>query len=316
MLHRAPAFITRSFLRSVWALDFAAYVASGEDAACLETLQNWSSRVARGEVADGGALIATLFSNLWGYQDAGAQADGIHSIHPQFPSAGAGPRGRGGSVDAALGWFGVEGVPSAMQVACEFKPLGTDLDAPQRGRPDSRTPVEQALNYLTCARRGMVGNEEVKPTWAIVTDMNVFRLYWYDRAPAQYLSVNIEQRSLYQDAGLLGTDDDSQFERYLFKRLFHADTLLTRGGKPLLEQLIGRAWIRARDLEKTFYTEYRDYRHHLYTALLGANPNFPGTRGRLVRLAQNRLLQLAAHHLASLRIQTCLNWWAWLRAMT
>jgi len=289
MLHRAPAFITRSFLRSVWALEFDAYVASGEDAACLETLRNWSSRVARGEVADGGALIATLFTNLWGYRDVGAQADGVHSVYPQFPVPGAGPRGRGGAADAALGWFGVEGVPAGMQVACEFKPLDTDLDAPQRGRHDNRTPVEQALNYLACARRGMVGNEDVKPTWAIVTDMNVFRLYWYDRAPAQYLSFNIEQRSLYQDAGLLGDDEDSRFERYLFKRLFHADSLLTRAGKPLLEQLIGRAWIRARDLEKTFYTEYRDYRQHLYTALLEANPNFPGTRGRLVRLAQKLL---------------------------
>lgn len=289
MLHRAPTFITRSFLRSVWAVEFAAYVASGEDEACLETLRNWASRVARGEIADGGALIATLFTNLWGYQDVGARADGVHSVYPQFPVPRAGPRGRGGAVDAALGWFGVEGVPAGMQVACEFKPLDTDLDAPQRSRHDNRTPVEQALNYLTCARRGMVGNEDVKPTWAIVTDMNVFRLYWYDRAPAEYLSFNIEQRSLYQEAGLLGDDEDSRFERYLFKRLFHADTLLTRAGKPLLEQLIGRAWIRARDLEKTFYTEYRDYRQHLYTALLEANPDFAGTRGRLVRLAQKLL---------------------------
>ncbi len=289
MLYRAPAFISRSFLRSVWALEFAAYVASGEDVACLDTLRNWSSRIARGEVADGGALIAALFTNLWGYRDAGAQAERVHSIYPQLPVPGAGPRGRGGAVDAALGWFDLKGIPGAMQVACEFKPLDTDLDAPQRGRQDHRTPVEQALNYLTCARRGMVGNEDVKPTWAIVTDMNVFRLYWYDRAPAQYLSFNIEQRNLYQDAGLLGTDDDSRFERYLFKRLFHADTLLTRGGKPLLEQLIGRAWIRARALEKTFYTEYRDYRQHLYASLLEANPKFPGTRGRLVRLAQKLL---------------------------
>ncbi len=289
MLHRAPSFITRSFLRSVWAHEYAAYVANGEDVACLETLRNWSSRVARGEVADGGALIASLFTSLWGYQDAGTQADGIHTVHPQFSVGGAGPRGRTGSVDAALGWFGVIGVPATMQVACEFKPLDTDLDAPQRGRFDNRTPVEQALNYLSCARRGMVGNEDVKPTWAIVTDMNVFRLYWYDRAPAQYLSFNIEKRSLYQDDGLLGDDDNSRFERYLFKRLFHADTLLTRAGKPLLERLIGRAWIRARELEKTFYSEYRDFRQHLYLGLQEANPNFPGTRGRLVRLAQKLL---------------------------
>ena len=237
MLHRAPSFITRSFLRSVWASEFEAYVARGEDASCLDALRNWSSRIARGEVADGGALIATLFTHLWGYRDVGTQAEPVHSIYPQFPVAGAGPRGRGGAVDAALGWWDLDGVPSAMQVACEFKPLDTDLDAPQRGRPDNRTPVEQALNYLGCARRGMVGNEDVKPTWAIVTDMNVFRLYWYDRAPAQYLSFNIEQRSLYQDAALLSNDDESRFERYLFKRLFHADTLLTKAGKPLLEHL-------------------------------------------------------------------------------
>ena len=76
---------------------------------------------------------------------------------------------------------------------------------------------------------------------------------------------------------------------FLFQRLFHSDTLLTRGGKPLLEQLINRSWVRARELEKTFYQEYRAYREYLYLALVEANPAFPGTRGRLVRLAQKLL---------------------------
>lgn len=176
-----------------------------------------------------------------------------------------------------------------MQVACEFKQLDCELDAPQRSRADSRSPVEQALNYLSAARRGTVGNEPVRPTWAIVTDMNVFRLYWYDRAPAQYLSFNITQRSLLQDPGLLGDDDESAFERFLFKRLFSADLLLTRGGKSELEQIIDRAWIRSRELERVFYSEYRAYREHLYQGLLAANPAFPGTHGRLVRLAQKLL---------------------------
>ena len=289
MFDRTLGFVSRSFLRSVWAQEFAAYRALDEDERCLELLRNWSERFARGEVRDAGALVSNIFVSLWGYIDTGSRRDGVTTIDQQHPVAGSGPRGRRGAADAALGWFGAPGTAPVMQVACEFKQLDSDLDAPQRSRADSRSPVEQALNYLTCARRGMVGNEPVRPTWAIVTDMNVFRLYWYDRAPGQYLSFNIAQRSLLQGPGLLGNDEDSAFERFLFKRLFHPDTLLTRGGKSELEQIIGRAWIRSRELERTFYGDYRAYREHLYTSLLASNPNFPGTRGKLVRISQKIL---------------------------
>lgn len=287
MFERNSSFITRSFLRSVWAQDFDAFKSSDDEAVLLEQLTNWSNRVVRGETADEAALMRNFFEGIWGYRDTGSAED--HTLYPQHPVPGAGPRGGTGSADAGLGFFEHEGVPSIMQVACEFKPYGTDLDAPQRGRGDQRSPVEQCLNYLHLANRPIHGAENVRPRWGIVTDMNEFRLYWYDRGPSQYLQFNIRRTGLFDGLDMLGASDEARFERFLFQRLFHADTLLTRSGKPLLEQLINRSWVRARELEKIFYQEYRAYREHLYSALVEANPDFPGTRGRLVRLAQKLL---------------------------
>ena len=287
MFERQPAFITRGFLRSIWARDFDAFKNSNEEAALLERLTNWSNRVVRGESADESALMRSLFQAVWGYRDTGGAED--HTLYPQHPVPGAGPRGGTGSADAGLGLFEHAGVPPVMQVACEFKPFGTDLDAPQRGRGDQRSPVEQCLNYLHLANRSIHGAEPVRPRWGIVTDMNEFRLYWYDRGPSQFLQFNIRRTGLFDGLDMLADGEEARFERFLFQRLFHADTLLTSGGKPLLEQLINRSWVRARDLEKTFYGEYRAYREHLYQALVEANPNFGGTRGRLVRLAQKLL---------------------------
>ena len=287
MFERNPSFITRAFLRSVWAQDFEAFKGSDEETALLDQLTNWSNRVVRGETADEAALMRNLFEEIWGYRDTGRAED--HTLYPQHPVPGAGPRGGTGSADAGLGFFEHEGIPPVMQVACEFKPYGINLDAPQRGRGDQRSPVEQCLNYLHLANRPMHGAENVRPRWGVVTDMNEFRLYWYDRGPSQYLQFNIRRTSLFDGLDMLGNSDEARFERFLFQRLFHVDTLLTRGGKPLLEQLISRSWVRARELEKTFYQEYRAYREHLYQSLVEANPNFPGTRGRLVRLAQKLL---------------------------
>lgn len=288
-VHEPSEFISRPFLRSIWAEDYERFKNSDDEGRLLATLENWAARIAGGEVNDEVGLITNIFGGLWGYTGVGADGAGEFTLRPKMRIAGAGPNGGSGEADAGLGYFGFAGVPETLQVACEFKGLDADLDAPQQGRADKRSPVEQCLNYLVCARRGMTGNEAILPRWGIATDMNVFRLYWYDRAPSQYLEFNIEQRSLLQGPGLLGRDEDSRFERYLFRRIFHSETLLSRSSKPELEQLISRAWIRARELETAFYKEYRAYREHLFRALVEANPDFNGTRGRLVRLAQKVL---------------------------
>ncbi len=71
--------------------------------------------------------------------------------------------------------------------------------------------------------------------------------------------------------------------------MFHRELLLTKGGKSNLEQLIAHQWVQQRELENVFYKEYRAFREKLYETLVEANPNFPGTKGRLVRLSQKIL---------------------------
>ena len=141
----------------------------------------------------------------------------------------------------------------------------------------------------------MFGNEPVIPTWAIVTDMNEFRLYWADRGDRQCISFTIRPTNLFQSGPLLGGDEESRFDRFLFARLFHCDTLNVKGtsGRPELLSLIQQQRFSQRALENQFYAEYRAFREQLYRALLTHNgpgtDRFPGTRGRLVRMAQSIL---------------------------
>jgi len=120
MFERNPAFITRAFLRSVWTQEFEAFKDSNEETALLTQLTNWSNRVVRGETADEAALMQNVFVDVWGYRDTGGAEH--HTLYPQHPVPGAGPRGGTRSADAGLGFFEHEGVPPVMQVACEFKP--------------------------------------------------------------------------------------------------------------------------------------------------------------------------------------------------
>ena len=153
--------------------------------------------------------------------------------------------------------------------------------------------MRQCLDYLSYARRGMFGNEPILPTWAVVTDMNEFRLYWFDRGHHQFVRFTLRPVTLFQGPSLLAKTEDARFDRFIFMKLFHRDTLLTDGGRSLLAQLIAQQWVKERELENSFYAEYRKYREHLYLALLEHNgeatKRFPGTKGRLVRLAQKIL---------------------------
>jgi len=282
-------FISKGFLKSHWALDYKAYT-DEDDAALLETLSLWGKRDDLKETSAEAPFIETFFKTIWEYEHTGqVSGEKGYNLYPQFPVTGAGQKGGTGQADLAIGWFKREGIPDTPQIMCEFKDIKSNLDAQQKRKGNSRSPVKQCLDYLSGARRNMVGNETVLPTWSIVTDMNEFRLYWFDRAPAQYLSFVIRPATLFDDKGLLDTTEDARFDRFLFQKIFHKDTLLTTGGTSRLARLIGHQWVEEQKLEKTFYGEYREYRHRLYLALLQSNPNFPGTKGRLVRLAQKIL---------------------------
>lgn len=293
MRENHSAFVSPAFLRSVWDLDYRAFQNSDEERALVERLNRWSQRADLGERSAEAAFLDEIFRQTWGYAQAGQEGgEQTFNLYPQFRIANAGPRGGAGIADAALGRFDEEQLPHVPQVLCEFKDIRSALDAPQRRKGNTRSPVRQGLDYLSAARRGMFGHEAILPMWAIVSDMNEFRLYWHDRGQRQYLRFSINRTDLFSGACLLDDTEEARFDRFLFARLFHRETLIIEGGsgRSLLHQLIQQQRFRQRELENTFYEEYRNYREHLYRVLLEHNDvgtdRFPGTRGRLVRLAQ------------------------------
>lgn len=290
------SFISKSFLRSVWAHEYETFKDSPEETELFERLKRWAARGTQKETTAQSALLQEFFGATWGYVQAGqAGGEQNYSLYPAFPVAGAGQRGGTGEADAALGHFTPDEASPIPQVLVEFKDIKSALDAPQKRKGNTRSPVKQGLDYLYAARKGMFGYEPIIPTWAIITDMNEFRLYWSDRGERQFISFAIEKKELFQNATLLDTNEAGRFDRFLFSRLFHRDQLIVRGtsGRPELLSLIQRQRFRQSELENRFYQEYRAFREHLYLALLAHNgpgtDRFPGTKGRLVRLAQKIL---------------------------
>lgn len=294
------SFLEPTFLRSVWADDYAAFRDTAAEGTLLQRLRNWVARPDVGETSAEAAFVETFFRDTWDYAGPGQSAAGEgHTMVQQFPIPRAGAGGGPGRADLALGYFtGTENVPQAL---CEFKGMRAGratLDMEQSRKGNRRSPVDQCLDYLGGARRGMVGSEPVLPRWGVVTDMNEFRLYWYDRGKTQYLSFVLlrPQGDLFQMPSLLDGTEEARFGRYIFARVFHRESLLTRGGKPALLALIEQRRFRDRRIEKEFYDRYKAFRNELITALLAQNgpgtPRFPGTNGRLVRMAQKILDRL------------------------
>ena len=287
MFDDSRAFVTRAFMRAELDLEFRAWRADGSDDVLLKRLRDWDGRRKLTETQAEGAFVQTFFAETWGYGEAGRVAPEEQTLIPKLRMAGVGAGGGPGEADAALGWFrgDVDAVP---QVLCEFKDIRSKLDLKQNRKGSNRSPVEQALNYVRGSRRGLFGNEPVQPWWAFVSDMNEFRLYWWDRAPAEYLRFVIRQPTdLFAGRHDLLTDsEDARFDRFLFAKLFNRDLLLSPAGRPQLLRLVEKQWVRERKLEETFYADYREARERLFRAMRLANPGFPGTPTDLLRLAQ------------------------------
>ena len=293
------SFLSKSFLRSEWAHEYETFKDSLEEHELLERLIRWSNRAEQTESTAQSAFLEEFFHSTWGYLQSGqAGAEARYTLYPEFPVPGAGQQGGVGHADAALGFFPADGADLIPQVLVEFKSIESALDAPQRRKGNSRSPVKQGLDYLYAARRGLFGNEPVLPMWAIVTDMNEFRLYWADRGERQHIGFTIRPTHLFQGPSLLGDDEGARFDRFLFVHLFRSDTLIVQGasGRPTLYSLIQRQRFQQHDLQNQFYDEYRSFREHLYRTLLSWNgPDtdaFPGTNGKLVRIAQKILDRL------------------------
>jgi hypothetical protein len=286
---RFKPLLDRQFLKAELHYEYEAWQAADGDAALLNRLQGWHDREIKRETQAEASFIQRFFVETWGYRADGTGAP-AYQLHPKFPIEGAGQSGNRGEADLGVGNFG-GGAPAIPQIVCEFKDVKSGLDKPQHRKGNNRSPVMQARDYLWNARRGMFGNEPVQPRYAIVTDMNEFRLYWWDDFPDRYLRFRIAGGDLFAQTTLLGTDEEARFDRFLFERLFRPDMLLSDAGRTRLERLIERQGIVERKLENEFYKDYREYREVLISHIMAFRPEGV-TRSGAVRLGQKLLDRL------------------------
>lgn len=286
---RFKPLLDRDFLKAELHYEYQDYCASGEDEALRGRLRDWSRRELRRETQAEGSFVQRFFVETWGYRDDGTGAE-RYELHPKFPIAGAGAAGNMGEADLAIGTFGT-GLSRTPQVVCEFKDIRSDLDKPQNRKGNTRSPVYQARDYLWNARRGMTGNEPVQPRFAIVTDMDEFRLYWWEGFPDRYLRFAVAKADLFNTFTLLDEGEEAKFDRFLFWRLFRPDMLLSEAGRTQLERLIHKQGKAARKLEGVFYEDYRHYREALIIEMK-LQPLEGITQGGKVRLAQKLLDRL------------------------
>ncbi len=283
-----------NFLFSVWYDEYQAFKASPEAAALESRLRLWADREALSETQSEAAFIARYFVETWGYAGQGISPDGGYTFTQQYRLTGAGQSGNTGSADLALGNFGpgADGVP---QVLCEFKDIRSGLDDPQPRKGSTRSPVEQGLDYLTAAFLTRNRAAAVVPAWAVVTDMNEFRLYSRLRGSSQCQRFVLRASdSADLPFALLpppsaADPEPFAFRRFVFHKLLGAASLVAVSGESSAETLLASHSLHEHEIEEDFYRDYRDYREALYRAIAAANPAFPGTRGRLVRLTQRLL---------------------------
>jgi SAM-dependent methyltransferase len=279
--------LSDAYLRAVFDKEFQAFQNSVGEKALIARLEKWSSKGFQKETSAEGAFTSVFLEDTWGYRPSGKQKVGeSFTCFPKFPVPGAGQNGGIGEADVALGYFEHKEIPATPQVLCEFKDVRSNLDAPQKRKGNNRSPVKQCADYLRESMKPLFGNEAIQPTWGVVTDMNEFRLYWRNTMPAQYQRFIINKGTTDEGVSLLANSEEGSFQRFLFIKLFQSENLLTTGGASDLLKLITAQRYQEKEIENTFYREYRAFREHLVNVLIKQNGEFPGTKGKLVRMAQ------------------------------
>lgn len=290
MFDDRASFLSRTYLKSMLDFEFREYLGKGTDAFVLAKLQQWNGRDKKQtETQAENAFVQVFFVELWGNGLSGAGHENNHTIAPKFTIQGGSNLGNKGAADLALGWFrgDAKAVP---QVICEFKDIRSKLDAKQNRKGSNLSPIEQCLTYLRAARKNIWGSEPVQPWWGLVTDMNEFRLYWWNDVKDSYLRFTISGRNdLFETHDLLTESDDAQFDRFLFWKLLRRDSLISISGKPELWRIVERQGRREHEIEEEFYKHYKDFRERLFKTLILWNKDFPGSKTELLRISQRLL---------------------------
>jgi len=210
-----------TFLRAQWSAEFDTFQSSPASAELLSRLQSWAGRDQLNERASEAAFIQRFFVETWGYRMQGEQTP-AYSCRPQFEVSGAGQSGGMGYADLALGNFGSSGDGIA-QVLCEFKDIRSGLDARQLRKNNNRSPVEQCFDYLQSSWQSRDRDTLTEPFFAIVTDMNEFRLYVRRLGRSQYQRFVLSGTGSPTDPSLLSDTPAAAFRRFVFWRIFQPD---------------------------------------------------------------------------------------------
>ena len=278
------------YLHSIWKKDFDKYCEETVDETVLSRLKQWAQRdLTLTESQTENVFIQQFFDNTWNYWGTGVkEKEEGFCFQAQYGVDSAGQTGGRGSADLALGWWGRDGIQPVPQVLCEFKDIRSGLDAKQKRKGNDRSPVKQCFDYLKHAFDQTDINSTLTPSWGIVTDMNEFRLYYRKAGDASCQVFVIDPKNS-SDDGLLREDDKGKFNRFLFWKIFQKDTLLADFGRSQLEKTLENQWVLEKELEEGFYLEYKAYRERVYDSVVKSNPDFKGTRGKLVKLTQRFL---------------------------
>ena len=284
-----------ALLLSLWADEYKDFKKSSLAKDVKSSIQKWVAKDFQKETQARGAFVDVFFKQTWGYVASGQdeKAKGF-SLHSEFPIPGAGASGGTGAADLALGVFGRRevGIAQTPQVLCEFKDVRSGLDVRQLRKNNNRSPVHQCGDYLRFANEPVHPSASIRPTWGIVTDMNEFRLYFRPTMPQQYQRFFLKAPDSDQQPDAVAVTDDTpeaEFQLFVFWKLFQHDMLLSEAGPSALETLLADQFIHEKEIERAFYSEYRRFRETVFRALVQHNPDFAGTKGKLVQLAQRFL---------------------------
>src|ERR1700724_3557990 len=128
------AFVSKSFLRSHWDLEYRARRDSETEKALNDRLALWAKRTDLKETSAESAFIDVFFRETRGYVQTGQRGSETRfSLYPKFAIPGAGAKGGSGEADLAVGYFSKTAPAQTPQVLCELKAIRSALDPAQNG---------------------------------------------------------------------------------------------------------------------------------------------------------------------------------------
>jgi type I restriction-modification system DNA methylase subunit len=235
-----------------------------------EWVQKWIESISdrkEKETAIKSSLLSMLMKDILDYTPFGCGE--VHNLKEEEAIPGA------GSADFVIGFFNGA---ADIQIAGELKGLNINLDKPQTGRKDLKTPVEQGFNYLQC----LPDNAK----FLIVSNMNEIRLYkrgvtnkcerFYFIPPKDHPYTDV--RSL---------ADDKELKRFIY--LLSKYNLIALVGESNTEKLLKNQSDEEKLVERQFYEEYKYLRHYIFHIILQHNPQYKEDKNQLLILIQKLL---------------------------